>query len=107
MAEFVANVMTSFVGFVNAFLSWEGFLPLARLSFNVYLIHFNWIRVLAKLFAYPVVISHFLMAFFLSFFVFSLVAAFLVSVAVEMPLISCEKYVFKVVNKLSCGSKQV
>ncbi len=28
-------------GFVDAFLSWEAFIPLGRIAFNVYLFHYN------------------------------------------------------------------
>ncbi len=46
------------LGWINSFLSWEGFVPLGKLSFNIYLIHFDLIHVVWLTFSYSLVITN-------------------------------------------------
>ncbi len=52
--------MYLFIGFINAFLSWEAFGPLGKMAFNVYLIHYPIIRLVMAQYAYPVVVTNML-----------------------------------------------
>ncbi len=46
------------LGWINEFLSWEAFAPLGRLSFNVYLIHYDIELLVWLTFTYSIVIDH-------------------------------------------------
>ncbi len=56
-------------GFVNRFLSWEGFGPLGKLAFNVYLVHYPLILLVDAQFTYTVVMHHILVVSKWFFFV--------------------------------------
>jgi len=45
-------------GFINTFLSWGAFAPLGRLSFIVYLIHYDFIGYFLTQLSHEVIISH-------------------------------------------------
>jgi len=47
-----------FTGWINSFLSWEGFEPLSRLSFIIYLVHITIIEITDAQISYPLHLSH-------------------------------------------------
>lgn len=83
-------------GFINSILSWEGFLPLSRLTYAAYLVH----PVVMMIHVYSkrslIYISDFDMAYlFMGHFVTSFLAAFVISVCAEAPALALEKLVFR------------
>ena len=82
-------------GFVNRLLSWKGFLPLGRLTYCVYLIHYDFINVVLsanrKQFYYTFFGSF---VTFLGILVISFALAFVASVAIEASFLNLEKLVF-------------
>ena len=82
-------------GFVNRLLSWKGFLPMGRLTYCVYLIHFDMIISIAsanrKLSYYTFfgVWNMYLGVVFISF-----ALAFILSVSVEASFLNLEKLIF-------------
>jgi len=50
----------NFLGWINSFLSWEAFEPLAKLSYNIYLVHFSVIYVLSARDSFTAAISNIL-----------------------------------------------
>merc|ERR1711874_83947 len=78
-------------GFINSILSWEGWLPLSRLSYGAYLTHMTLInfetlgREAVTIFTWDLMIYR-----FLGFYVFAHVVGYLVSAFVEMPLLGLE-----------------
>ncbi len=54
----IQSFLQLLLGFINTFLSWEAFGPLGKLSFNVYLVHYEIFPLIFAQFLYPVVITH-------------------------------------------------
>lgn len=83
------------LGFVNRILSWKGFLPLGRLTYCVYLIHYDFLNVfysaIRKQFYYNM-LQQFTTSFGLIFISFGL--AFVAAVTVEASFLNLEKLVF-------------
>ncbi|XP_057365447.1 nose resistant to fluoxetine protein 6-like [Daphnia carinata] len=83
-------------GFINRFLSWRGFLPLSRLTYCVYLIHFDYLNVFYssnRKMIYYSFIDQLTTFFGITVTVFAL--ALIVSVCVEAPFINFERWLFK------------
>ncbi|KAI9559818.1 hypothetical protein GHT06_013825 [Daphnia sinensis] len=83
-------------GFIDRFLSWSGFLPLSRLTYCVYLIHYDYLNVFYSLnrkMNYYSFIDQLTTFFGITVTVFGL--ALIVSVCVEAPFINLERWVFK------------
>nr|CAH0109554.1 unnamed protein product [Daphnia galeata] len=82
-------------GFVNRLLSWKGFLPLGRLCYCVYLIHYDFLNVyysaMRKQFYYTL-FEQFTACF--GFLVFSFGISFVVSVTLEASFLNLEKLIF-------------
>ena len=82
-------------GFVDRFLSWKGFLPLGRLTYCVYLIHYDYLNVffsaMRKQYYYTLA-WEFTLYFGLLCTVFGM--AFVVSVAIEASFLNLEKLAF-------------
>lgn len=82
-------------GFVNRLLSWKGFLPLGRLTYCVYLIHFDFLIVfyaaLRKRFYYTLP-DQFTTCFGILLICFGM--AFVVSVTLEASFLNLEKFIF-------------
>ncbi|KAK3087848.1 hypothetical protein FSP39_011445 [Pinctada imbricata] len=83
-------------GFVNTLLSWEGFVPLARLSYCVYLVH------IFVFYAYimdrrlPIYLDDLTGIYiFLGGLVLSNLVAFVCSLMFEAPMLGLEKIIFK------------
>ncbi|EFX85286.1 hypothetical protein DAPPUDRAFT_314000 [Daphnia pulex] len=87
-------------GFVNRLLSWKGFLPLGRMTYCVYLIHYDFLVVyysaMRKRFYYTL-FEQFTVCFGLLVVTFGL--AFLVSVTLEASFLNLEKLVFSSKSK--------
>lgn len=83
-------------GFVNRFLSWKVFIPLARLTYVVYLVHFTYLTVYHSYIRKPYYYTKFthaehyfgvlLMVFFM---------AFAICLTVEVPLLNLEKLLIR------------
>ncbi|KAK6195849.1 hypothetical protein SNE40_001192 [Patella caerulea] len=87
---------TGYGGFVNTILSWEGFIPLSRLSYCAYLVHplvlFSFYYSSRKpLYLYDVGMVY----YFFGNMVASYAVAFIVSLAFEAPMMGLEKAIFK------------
>ena len=82
-------------GFVNRLLSWKGFLPLGRLCYCVYLIHYDFLNVyysaMRKQFYYTL-FEQFTACF--GFLVVSFGMSFVVSVTLEASFLNLEKLIF-------------
>lgn len=82
-------------GFINRLLSWKGFLPLSRLSYCVYLIHYSYLDVFYasnRKLVYYTFLSQLTTYFGILATVFGL--AFVVSITVEASFLNLEKLVF-------------
>lgn len=82
-------------GFVNRFLSWRGFLPLSRLTYCVYLIHYNYLTVfyaMNRKQLYYTFISELTTYFGILLTVFGL--SFVIAVTVEASFVNLEKLLF-------------
>ncbi|KAK6195851.1 hypothetical protein SNE40_001194 [Patella caerulea] len=87
---------TGYGGFVNTILSWEGFIPLSRLSYCAYLVH----PLVMFLFYYsnrkPLYLFDVgVVYYFFGNMVASYAIAFIVSLAFEAPMMGLEKAIFK------------
>ena len=84
-----------FGGFINDFLSWEGFAPLSRLTFVVYLLHQSVINVLMSQCTFNYEWSGRTMAMFIVnvLFITTVISSF-VEIMIEMPLLHLEKNLF-------------
>lgn len=84
-----------FLGFVNQFLSWKFFIPLSRLSFAVYLIHFNLIKAYVSHMRKPFYFTECVYATtYVGILVIAFAIASVVSVVVEMPFLNLDKLFF-------------
>ncbi len=85
---------------MNRLLSWKGFTPLGRLTYVVYLIHFDFLYVYwahARKPYYYTTLDHILHYFGVLLMVFLL--AFFISVTVEAPFLNLEKLLFSPAQK--------
>lgn len=84
--------MFDFIGFINRFLSWKAFIPLARLTYVVYLVHLNYLTVYHAYIRKPYYytkfthVEHYFGVLLMVFFM-----AFAISLTVEVPLLNLEK----------------
>jgi peptidoglycan/LPS O-acetylase OafA/YrhL len=87
-------------GIVNRLLSWKGFLPLGRVTYCVYLIHFDFLvayySAMRKRFYYTL-FEQFTVCFGLLVMTFGI--AFLVSVTLEASFLNLEKLIFSSKSK--------
>nr|XP_037270381.1 nose resistant to fluoxetine protein 6-like [Rhipicephalus microplus] len=82
-------------GFVNQFLSWNGFVPLARLSFGVYLVHLPFYHLMYRIGRERSFYSHFtLVSNCFVVLVWSHILSFILCVTCELPTMHLEKMVF-------------
>ncbi|GFO30235.1 nose resistant to fluoxetine protein 6-like [Plakobranchus ocellatus] len=90
----VVACATGHGGFINSILSWEGFLPLSRLTYCAYLIHLTLMSYefftadSTSLFTMTNLIYR-----FFGFYIMSYAVAFLLAVGVEAPMLGLEKVV--------------
>ncbi len=104
---FASSSFLFFTGYINTFLSWECFRPLGRLSFNVYLVHYQLIPLIYGQITYEVVGTHiFVVIMLLSVFIASNLFAVILSVGIEIPLASCEKLLFTSLLGAGRGKKE-
>jgi peptidoglycan/LPS O-acetylase OafA/YrhL len=83
-------------GPVNAVLSWPAWTPLARISYSMYLIHYQVIAYFTALPSFSVSFSHVLVVYWLlALLCASIFVALVVVVLVEAPLVQLEKMLFK------------
>ena len=83
-------------GFINSILSWEGFLPVSRLTYSAYLCHWVIIQFEATGQVWNSIFSIDLVVYrFFGFYVVSYAVAYLLAVFVEAPLIGLEKVLLK------------
>ncbi|XP_078656657.1 nose resistant to fluoxetine protein 6-like [Branchiostoma floridae x Branchiostoma belcheri] len=82
-------------GVVDIILSWDAWVPLSRLTYCAYLVHLPVMYAVYLAMEVPIHYSTFTMIyFFLGHLTLSYGVAFLVSVAVEAPLLGLEKIIF-------------
>ncbi|XP_049267830.1 nose resistant to fluoxetine protein 6 [Rhipicephalus sanguineus] len=82
-------------GFVNRFLSWNGFVPLGRLSFGVYLIHLPFYNLMHRISRERRFFSHFvLVSNCFVVLVWSYILSYILCVTCELPTAHLEKLVF-------------
>ncbi|CAF0840673.1 unnamed protein product [Brachionus calyciflorus] len=96
LAYIIYACLTGNGGFVNSILSWKLWVPLARVSFSLYLIH----SLIMLYFMYsderPLYVQHSQMAYrFIGNLFYSLIGAYVVNMFVELPFIALEKVLFK------------
>lgn len=95
VAWFVFTCATGRGGIVNRFLSWNGFVPLSRLSFGVYLIHSPFYIVMYNIARERIFFSHFtLVSQCFSVFVWSYILSYFLFIACDAPTGHLEKMVF-------------
>lgn len=95
LAWFVFACATNRAGPVSRFLSWEGFLPLSRLSFGVYLIHSPFFLVSAHIARERMFYSHYtLVSACFAVVVWCYILAYLMFVASEGPITKLETLIF-------------
>ncbi|KAK3086996.1 hypothetical protein FSP39_000145 [Pinctada imbricata] len=82
-------------GFINTLLSWEAFIPLARLTYCAYLIHPILMEVYVGTLRHPIDLTIISLSFLnIAYLVSSMAFAFILSVAFESPMMALEKIVF-------------
>ncbi|XP_078614290.1 nose resistant to fluoxetine protein 6-like [Branchiostoma floridae x Branchiostoma japonicum] len=82
-------------GVVDIILSWDAWVPLSRLTYCAYLVHLLLVFAVYISMEMPIHYTTFTMIyFFMGHLTISFGMAFLVSVAVEMPLVGLEKVIF-------------
>lgn len=95
LAWFTFACATGRGGIVSHFLAWKGFVPLSRLSFGVYLIHYPFYLVMHHVTRERIFYSHFtLVSQFFSVMVWSYILSFILFIACEGPTARLEKLVF-------------
>jgi len=104
--RFVQNVLNQNItfkniisGFANRILSWEGFMPLGRLSFLAYVVHYDFIKIYyinkAPLYFTKMDV---MMNYFLVLMV-SYMLSFILSICIEMPFINLDRYLMSSTQK--------
>ena len=85
-------------GPVNSFLSWPVWIPFARLSYLIYLVHFPIIDYLKSILTFNVYFTHtFAVFFFLATLVVSSLLSFVLYILFEIPIAYIEKIMFSVI----------
>ncbi|XP_037269392.1 nose resistant to fluoxetine protein 6 [Rhipicephalus microplus] len=83
-------------GFLNKFLSWAPFAPLARLAFGVYLIHMPFIQLALHISRERMTLSHFVAASFcFSTLAWSYILSYFLFFSCEAPIGKLDKLVFE------------
>lgn len=95
VAWFVFACSTGRGGFVNRFLSWNGFVPLSRLSFGVYLIHSPFFILMYNIARERIFFSHFtLVSQCFAVMVWSYILSYFLFIACDAPTGHLDKLVF-------------
>ena len=82
-------------GTINSILSWPCWIPLANLSYCIYLVHLSVINYMASLFTFSVTYTHILGVYFvLGILCFSIFVAFIFAVIFELPIAHLERLAF-------------
>ncbi|KAK3779020.1 hypothetical protein RRG08_034278 [Elysia crispata] len=81
-------------GFINSILSWEGFLPLSRMTYCAYLVHLTIMgyEFMGADSTFLYTMTNLIYRFF-GMYVMSYAVAFLLAVGVEAPMLGVEKVV--------------
>ena len=86
-------------GPINAFLSWNFWLPLSRLSYSVYIVHLTTINYFNTLITDTIHFSQLLAAYWvLAMFSFSLFVAYIAYIFIEIPCVQLEKLFFAAIG---------
>ncbi|KAH6946005.1 hypothetical protein HPB50_011108 [Hyalomma asiaticum] len=94
-------------GFVNRVLSSDVYVPLGKLSFGVYLIHYPFLMVLLHTTRERLLWSHFtLVTLFFGVHVWSNVLAYMAFIACEAPTAAVDKLVFQILLRRGRSAKQ-
>ena len=82
-------------GPINSILSWPAWIPLARLSYCIYLVHMDVIAYFTSIITFTVYFSHSLALYWnIAMLCFSTFVAFIIVIMFEMPLAHIEKVAF-------------
>ena len=82
-------------GTITSILSWPFWIPLANLSYCIYLVHLSIINYMASLFTFSVTYTHILGVYFvLGILCFSIFVAFIFAVIFELPIAHLERLAF-------------
>nr|CAH0101428.1 unnamed protein product [Daphnia galeata] len=94
-------------GFIHRFLSWKLFLPFSRMSYAVYLVHFNFMRVYISHLRKPFYFTELIFGTtYLGILVISFFISFVISVVVEMPFLNSDKLLFPSSSSKALESKR-
>ncbi|XP_042912624.1 O-acyltransferase like protein-like [Parasteatoda tepidariorum] len=79
-------------GIINSILSWEGFVPFARLTYLVYLVHYGLMYIYTGSIRQSMLLGHRTMIFiFFNNMILSFLTAFVLGLFFESPLMALEK----------------
>lgn len=107
LAWFWFTCTTGRGGFVNRFLSWNGFVPLGRLSFGVYLIHVPFYNLMHRITRERRFYSHFiLVSNCFIVLVWSYMLSFILTLICDLPVAQLEKLVFNRDIKNGAGTPE-
>jgi len=82
-------------GPVNSILAWPAWVPLARMSYCIYLVHMTVIPVVSSYDSFRVTISHVLVSYYIVFVVcVSIAVSYVLIVLFEAPLVHLEKLLY-------------
>ena len=82
-------------GPINSILSWKAWIPLARLSYCIYLVHMIVIAYFTSIFTFSVTFTHaFAMYWILAMLCFSTFFAYIMSIGFEVPITHLERVIF-------------
>ena len=86
-------------GPVNSILSWPAWIPLARMSYAMYLVHYQIIAYITGLPSFSVSFSHGLAVYWiLALLCATIGVAFIVVILIEAPLVQLEKMLFRLLG---------
>ena len=82
-------------GPINSILSWKAWIPLARLSYCIYLVHMIVIAYFTSIITFSVTFTHaFGVYWILAMLCFSIFAAYILSIGFEIPIAHLERVIF-------------
>jgi peptidoglycan/LPS O-acetylase OafA/YrhL len=85
-------------GPINQILSWHAWVPLARLSYCIYLVHFTLIGYITSLASFTVSFSHSLTVYWiLALLSMSIFVAYIAVILFEAPIVTLEKVLFQTI----------
>lgn len=94
MSWLIFACATGYGGYINSILSWNGWLPLSRLTYSAFLIHLTILGYEAMAPEYKMLFTLTSLSYqFIGFFVMSYAVGYVLTVAVESPMLGLEKVI--------------